>query len=32
MIGYVTVGTNDLPRALDFYEKLLSAAKYPARE
>jgi catechol 2,3-dioxygenase-like lactoylglutathione lyase family enzyme len=22
MIGYVTVGTNDLPRALSFYEKL----------
>ena len=25
MIGYVTVGTNDLPRALEFYEKLLSS-------
>jgi catechol 2,3-dioxygenase-like lactoylglutathione lyase family enzyme len=23
MIGYVTVGTNDLPRAITFYEKLL---------
>ena len=25
MIGYVTVGTNDLPRAIEFYEKLLSS-------
>ena len=25
MIGYVTVGTNDLPRALEFYEKLLGS-------
>ncbi len=24
MIGYVTLGTNDLPRAIAFYEKLLS--------
>ncbi len=23
MIGYVTLGTNDLPRAITFYEKLL---------
>ena len=23
MIGYVTLGTNDLPRALAFYDKLL---------
>jgi len=25
MIGYVTVGTNDLPRALAFYDKLLGS-------
>jgi catechol 2,3-dioxygenase-like lactoylglutathione lyase family enzyme len=25
MIGYVTLGTNDLPRAIAFYEKLLGA-------
>jgi catechol 2,3-dioxygenase-like lactoylglutathione lyase family enzyme len=25
MIGYVTLGTNDLPRAIAFYEKLLRA-------
>lgn len=25
MIGYVTLGTNDLPRATAFYDKLLSA-------
>jgi len=25
MIGYVTVGTNDLPRALEFYEKLFTS-------
>lgn len=25
MIGYVTVGTNDLPRAIAFYEKLLGS-------
>jgi catechol 2,3-dioxygenase-like lactoylglutathione lyase family enzyme len=25
MIGYVTVGTNDLPRAVAFYEKLFSS-------
>jgi catechol 2,3-dioxygenase-like lactoylglutathione lyase family enzyme len=24
MIGYITLGTNDLPRALKFYEELLS--------
>lgn len=24
MIGYITLGTNDLPRALKFYEQLLS--------
>ena len=24
MIGYVTLGTNDLPRAIAFYEKLLA--------
>lgn len=25
MIGYVTLGTNDLPRAIAFYDKLLGA-------
>lgn len=25
MIGYVTLGTNDLPRAVDFYDQLLGA-------
>ena len=25
MIGYVTVGTNDLPRAIEFYEKLFGS-------
>lgn len=25
MIGYAMVGTNDLPKALDFYDKLLAA-------
>jgi catechol 2,3-dioxygenase-like lactoylglutathione lyase family enzyme len=25
MIGYVTLGSNDLPRAIEFYEKLLSS-------
>ena len=25
MIGYVTVGTNDLPRAIQFYEKLFGS-------
>jgi catechol 2,3-dioxygenase-like lactoylglutathione lyase family enzyme len=25
MIGYVTVGSNDLPRAIGFYEKLLGS-------
>lgn len=25
MIGYTTVGTNDLPRALDFYDGLMGA-------
>ena len=25
MIGYVTLGTNDLPRAVAFYDKLLAA-------
>jgi catechol 2,3-dioxygenase-like lactoylglutathione lyase family enzyme len=24
MIGYVTLGTNDLPRAIEYYEKLLA--------
>ncbi len=24
MIGYTTIGTNDMPRALDFYDKLLA--------
>ena len=25
MIGYITVGTNDLPRAATFYDKLFDA-------
>jgi catechol 2,3-dioxygenase-like lactoylglutathione lyase family enzyme len=25
MIGYVTIGTNDLPRALGFYDKVMEA-------
>jgi len=25
MIGYITLGTNDLPRAIEFYEKLFGA-------
>ncbi len=35
MIGYVTLGTNDLPRALDFYDALLAtigASRYLEEE